>query len=121
MRQILANVLRHELRRYRGTQKRDIRRELSIEESIAQSSCALGGLLAVDQSSPSQRAQQREEEVHLAEVLGRLPDDYREVIIRRNMQMQTHDEIARAMNRTPAAVRMLWIRTLKQLKAEMCE
>jgi len=53
LRQILAHVLSHEIRRYRGTRQREIGREVSVEQSLAQSSQRLGNMLAVSASSPS--------------------------------------------------------------------
>src|SRR5206468_3624665 len=86
LRQILAHVLAHEVRRYRGTQQRDLGREVSLDQALAASSQRLGDVLAAPGSSPSQQAVRREQEVLLAEVLERLPDDYREVIILRHLE-----------------------------------
>ena len=58
LRQILAHVLGHEFRRYAGTQQRDVGREVSLEQSLAQSSQRLGDMLAASGSSPSQQAVQ---------------------------------------------------------------
>lgn len=122
LRQILANVLGHEMRRYRGTQKRDLFRERSLEQSLensmVQSSAALGKIIPADQASPSQIVQSRESERLLADALDRLPAEYREVIVLRNMELMSHEEIAKQMGKTTAAVRMLWLRALKQLKRE---
>jgi RNA polymerase sigma-70 factor, ECF subfamily len=60
----------------------------------------------------------REQQVLLADALERLPADYREVIILRNLEDLSYDEIAQRMGRTPGAVRMLWVRALAQLRAE---
>jgi RNA polymerase sigma-70 factor (ECF subfamily) len=38
LRQILAHVLAHEIRRYRGTRQRDVLREVPLEQALAQSS-----------------------------------------------------------------------------------
>ena len=119
LRTILARVISHEVRRYKGTGKRDIRREVSLERSLEQSSCMLASILADTGPTPSQDAANREQQLRLAEVLERLPQDHRDVIVRRNLKMQSHAEIADELGRTPAAVRMLWIRALKNLKAEM--
>ncbi len=120
LRQILANVLGHEMRRYRGTQKRDLSRERSLEQSLensmVESSAAIGSIVPANQASPSQIVQQRERERQLADAIERLPADYREVIILRNLELQSHEQIAQQLGRTPAAVRMLWLRALKELK-----
>ena len=119
LRQILAHVLGHEFRRYAGTQQRDIGREVSLEQSLAQSSQRLGDMLAAPDTSPSQRAVRREQEVKLAEVLARLPDDHREVIILRNLEGLSHEEVASRMGRGVGAVRMLWVRALARLRKEL--
>jgi RNA polymerase sigma-70 factor (ECF subfamily) len=49
-------------------------------------------------------------------VLERLPEDYRQVIVLRNLQELPYEEIAERMNRTSGAVRMLWVRALAQLR-----
>ena len=118
LRQILAHVLSHEIRRFRGTQQRDIGREVSLEQSLAQSSQRLGDMLAVSGSSPSQQAVRHEQEVMLAEVLARLPDDYREVLILRNLEGLSHEEVAARMGRGAGAVRMLWVRALAAIRKE---
>ena len=55
----------------------------------------------------------------LAEVLSRLPDDYREVIVLRNLQGLSHEEVAARMGRNVGAVRMLWVRALARLREAM--
>jgi RNA polymerase sigma-70 factor (ECF subfamily) len=48
-----------------------------------------------------------------------LPDDYRTVIMNRNLEDLSHEEVAERMNRTPGAVRMLWLRALAELRAKI--
>lgn len=119
LRQILAHVMAHEIRRYGGTRQRDVDREVSLEAALAQSSQRLANVLALSGSSPSAKAQQSEQEVLLADVLARLPEDHREVIILRNLENLPHEEVARRMNRSPGAVRMLWVRALASLRSAM--
>jgi len=119
LRQILAHVIAHEVRRYHGTHRRDAAREVSLEQSLAESSGRLGSLLAASATSPSQQAARHEQEVLLAAALARLPDDYREVIILRNLEGLAHEEVARRMDRSPGAVRMLWVRALARLREEL--
>lgn len=119
LRQILAHVLAHEIRRYHGTQQRDVDREVSLDQALAQSSQRLGDMLAAPGSSPSQQAARNEQEVLLADVLARLPEDYREVIILRNFEGLPHEEVARRMGRNVGAVRMLWVRALARLRQEL--
>jgi RNA polymerase sigma-70 factor, ECF subfamily len=122
LRQILAHVLAHEIRHYRGTQQRDLNREVSLEDALAQSSKRLGEMLAMSGSSPSAQVMQHEQEVLLADVLSKLPEDFREVIILRNLEGLSHEQVAQRMGRTTGAVRMLWVRALTQLRsAFVCE
>jgi DNA-directed RNA polymerase specialized sigma24 family protein len=48
-----------------------------------------------------------------------IPADYQEVIVLRNLQELPHEEVARRMGRSIGAVRMLWVRALAQLRAEL--
>jgi RNA polymerase sigma-70 factor, ECF subfamily len=119
LRQILAHALAHEIRRYRGTQKRNADREVSLEQQLAASSQRFGDLLAASGTSPSQKAVHAEREIRLAQVLERLPDDYREVIVLRHLEGLSHEAVAERMGRNSGAVRMLWVRALARLRAEL--
>lgn len=119
LRQVLARVLAHEVRRYHGTQQRDLAREVSLEQALAESSQRLAEALAAPGSSPSQHAARHEQELLLAAILAQLPDDYREVIVLRHLEGLSHEETARRMGRSPGAVRMLWVRALARLRREV--
>jgi RNA polymerase sigma-70 factor (ECF subfamily) len=119
LRQILAHALAHEIRRYAGTAKRDLDREISLEQQLTQASQQLGDMLAATGTSPSQQVVKREHSVLLAEVLERLPEDFREVIILRNLEGLPHEEVARRMGRNSGAARMLWLRALARLREEL--
>jgi hypothetical protein len=56
LRQILAHVLRHEMRRYGGAQRCAVGREVSLEEALAETSRRAGAALAAPGSSPGERA-----------------------------------------------------------------
>jgi RNA polymerase sigma-70 factor (ECF subfamily) len=119
LRQILAHVLLHEMRRYGGTQRRELGREISLEEALAESSHRLGAAMEAPGSSPSERASRYELELRLADALARLPSDYAEVILLRNVEALSHEEVARRMGRGVGAVRMLWVRALARLRQEL--
>jgi len=112
LRQILARVLMHEMRRFGGVQGRDVGREVSLEQALAESSRRLGDALAAPGSSPSERAGRHELELRLADALARLPADYAEIILLRNVEGLSHDKAAERMGRGVGAVRMLWVRAL---------
>lgn len=119
LRQILAHQLAHLARHYAGTRKRDVAREVSLQQSLAASAGRLDALLPSVGSSPSVQAMRQEDRVRLAEVLEKLPADYRQVIVLRHLQDQSHGEIAQQMNRSEGAVRMLWVRALAALRNEL--
>jgi len=119
LRRILARVIAHQVRHHRDTQRRDVAREVSIEQALADSSDRLGNAALAAGTSPSQHALRHERELRLAEALARLPDDYREVIILRNLEGLSHEQVARRMQRNVGAVRMLWVRALARLREEL--
>ena len=116
LRQILAHQLAHLARHFAGTQMRDVSREASIHESLCQSSSRLESILPAADPTPSENAANNEQRLLLARVLDALPSDYRQVILLRNIEDLPHEEIARRMNRTVGAVRMLWVRALASLR-----
>jgi RNA polymerase sigma-70 factor (ECF subfamily) len=116
LRQILASRLEHLIRRYCGTQRRDVRLERQLAAELDQSSSLLDqGLVAAD-SSPSQRAVRREQAVLLADALRQLPDDYREVLILHHLQGLSMPEVARRLGRTLDSVKNVWLRGLVRLR-----
>jgi RNA polymerase sigma-70 factor (ECF subfamily) len=121
LRQILAGCLAHLVRRYCGTQARDVRLERTLEYDLNQSSQALDrGLVAV-QSTPSQRASHREQAVLLAEALALLPDDYHEVIVLRHVEGLTFPQVAERMGRSLDSVEKLWLRAVTRLRQAVGE
>jgi RNA polymerase sigma-70 factor (ECF subfamily) len=119
LRQILAGCLAHLVRRYYGTQARDVRLERALEEDLNQSSRAIH-LVAV-QSTPSQGAVRREQAVLLADALTTLPDDYHEVIVLRHLEGLTFPQVAERMGRSLDSVEKLWLRAVTRLRQAVGE
>jgi RNA polymerase sigma-70 factor, ECF subfamily len=119
LRQIMAGVLSNQLRRYLGTQGRDIRLERELAGELDRSSHALDRGLADPGPTPSKLAAGRERAVLLADALGRLPADYREVIVLRNLEELPFGEVARRMDRSEDAVQKLWVRALARLRSAL--
>ena len=115
----LGRVISREIRQYDGTQKRDPKREVSLQYSIDESSILLSQFAASNTNTPSVNADNREQQMIIAEVLEGLPDGYRQVIMMRNLQGLSHAKIATEMDRSERAIRMLWLRALKQLRHEV--
>lgn len=119
LRQILAANLADTLRRYLGTQGRDIRLERDIEADFDHSTVLLDRGLVARGSSPSHQAARREQAVLLADALAELPDDYREVLVLRHLESLTFPEVAQRMQRSLDSVEKLWMRGLAQLRKIM--
>jgi RNA polymerase sigma-70 factor (ECF subfamily) len=115
LRQILVRNLTDMTRRYRRD-ARQVSRERSLDAMLDRSSQAMSRMLAGNLTSPSQSVSRREMRVVLADAMAALPEDYREVLFLRNLQELDWEEVARRMNRTPGAVRMLWTRALRELR-----
>jgi RNA polymerase sigma-70 factor (ECF subfamily) len=121
LRQILASRLTNLVRRYRGTQARDVRLERMLGDELDQSSQALGAGLVADQSTPSQQASRREQAVLLADALDRLPPDYRAVLVLRTLEGLSFPEVAARMGRSLDSVEKLWVRALPRLRQALGE
>jgi RNA polymerase sigma-70 factor (ECF subfamily) len=116
LRRILAGQLALVVRRYIGTKGRDIRLEMDLAAELDNSANALDGALAASYSTPSQHASRREQAVLLADALGELSEDYREVIILRHLEALPFAEVAKRMNRSEDSVQKLWVRSLAALR-----
>jgi RNA polymerase sigma-70 factor, ECF subfamily len=115
LRKILARQLAnafHDLKR----QKRDVRRERSIEAALDQSASRLGSWLAAKQASPSQGAIATEQAVQLAGALAELPEAQSRAITLHHFEGWTLDEVGEHLGRTPVAVAGLIKRGMQSLR-----
>lgn len=119
LRQILISNALNLARRYLGTQRRDVRLERQLADELEQSSHVLDRGLIAPLSSPSQQAAKREQAVLLADALKRLPEDYREVIVLRQLEGLSFHEVAQRMERSLDSVKKLWMRALTRLRQEL--
>ena len=100
------NNLLHVVEQHLLAEKRDVRREISLEQigkRLEQSTARLESLLAQQGDSPSSHAQRNEQEIMLADALAELPGDYRQVILLRHVEGLPFEEVARRMDRTSGA------------------
>jgi RNA polymerase sigma-70 factor (ECF subfamily) len=124
LRQILVHNLIVAVRRHFEAGKRDVRREISLEQVCAEADASVAGLAAMAaqaDTSPSAHVQHEELLVAVADNLAGLSQDYREVIVLRHLQGHSFAEIAERMNRNEGAVRMLWLRAVGQLRMRLSE
>ncbi len=118
IRRILAGQIALTLRRYLGTKRRDVRLERECSDYLDHSADPYDRALIAVEPGPSFAADQREQELLLTGALDRLPRDYREVIVLRQVESLTFGETARRMGRSEDAVQKLWIRALTNLRRE---
>jgi len=120
LRQILVNNLAKFVEQHMLAARRDVRREVSIERigaALEHSTIQLAQLVPAANKSPSMAVQQREEAVVLADRLAQLSEDYREVLVLRNLQGLPFEEVARRIDRSVGATRMLWLRAIEKLRS----
>jgi RNA polymerase sigma-70 factor (ECF subfamily) len=120
LRQILARNLANAVRDLMRD-KRDVRREQSLEAAIEESSRRLDGWLAAEQSSPSERAERHEQGVRLAAALAELPEAQREALTLHHLEGRPLEEVARLVGRSREAVAGLIKRALRQLRERLRE
>jgi len=119
LRQILINCLHHAYEAHVQASRRDIRREVSLDDmnqAMDRSVLRLAHVLADPGPSPSAPVRQKERAVALADQLAKLKPDDRDVIVLRNLQGLSFEEIAERMERKPGAVRMLWLRAIERFR-----
>jgi RNA polymerase sigma-70 factor (ECF subfamily) len=122
LRRILVNNLCRVVEQHVLAEKRDVRREVSLERlasALEQSTARLEAVLPDPGSSPSTGAHRREMEIVLADQLAELPSDYRDVIVLRHIEALPFEDVARRMERSSGAVRMLWLRAVKMLRERL--
>ena len=117
LRQVLASRLAKFIRRYLGTQARDVRLERELTAALNNSSDLLGRVLVLPGTSPSEQAARRETSVRVARALDRLDDKYREVLILRHMEGLTFPEVAARIGRSKDSVEKLWARAVRKFRA----
>jgi RNA polymerase sigma-70 factor (ECF subfamily) len=115
LRTILANVLGASARRF-SAEARNLDRERSVEAEVDLSSSRLECLLAVDQTSPSERTVRGEDLLRLAHAMSCLPPDQRQVVEMHHLKGLSLAEAAAVLGRTRPAVAGLLFRGLNRLR-----
>jgi RNA polymerase sigma-70 factor, ECF subfamily len=115
LRAILAHVLAAAARRF-AAGARDLGRERSLEAEVDLSSERLEGLLAADQTSPSEGTVRGEDLLRLAHAMACLPPDQRQVVEMHHLKGMPLTEVAALLGRSRPAVAGLLFRGLNKLR-----
>lgn len=115
LRAILLNKLDDFSRRYLRTEKRQAGREIGT----APDSEVMGAEPVDGAPSPSMLATQSEELQRTLQALDRLPETYRQVIIWRQWDDLSFEEIALRLGKNVDAARMIWWRAIERLEHEL--
>ena len=119
LRRILVNNLARAIEMHVLAEKRDVRREVSIERlnaAVERSTIQLGLAFAGREDSPSVKLERHERAVDLANQMSRLSPEHREVLMLRNLQGLPFKEVADRLERSVPAAKMLWMRAIKKLR-----
>ena len=116
LRRILAHNVSDYVRRFRGTAKRRQRLEVPIRSPGASTMAPGVPEPAAQDRTPSQEFVLLEDELRVAAALEKLPPDYQEVIVLRNLERLPFDEVAERMERSRPAAQMLWMRAIQKLR-----
>jgi RNA polymerase sigma-70 factor (ECF subfamily) len=114
LRAILLNKLATAARQYHGTAKRQLGREVPIDPAASQPIDPAGSLTTASSIMAREERMQA-----LMSALGKLPEDYRQVILWRQVENLSFEEMAARLGRSVEAVRKLWSRALQSLEKEL--
>lgn len=115
LRKILCNCAIDGARQHRGTAKRDISREQSLDQLKSE----IGAALADSCDSPSAIAMAKETRQQVEQVVRRMSSQQEQVIRLRNDLGLTYEEMGVALSCSKAAARKLWLKAVKELGREL--
>jgi RNA polymerase sigma-70 factor (ECF subfamily) len=118
LRTILARTLGNALRDIHR-QRRDPRREVTLERSLDDASRHTARWLETEDSTPSGRAVRLELADRVADALDALPEDQREAVLLRHFAGLPLADIAARLERTSGAVALLIHRGLTTLRSRL--
>lgn len=113
LRRTLLNNLADAVRHYRGTARRSIDRERSLDpDSKAENPIVLP---AAKSSLPLQKVIHNEQHQRLLDAIGQLPERQRRAVMLRNLESKPFGEIGEALQISADAARKLWERAIHRL------
>ncbi|TWU42725.1 sigma-70 family RNA polymerase sigma factor [Novipirellula artificiosorum] len=115
LRVILRRVVLQNQRGLRAAKRGD-GIERVINDAINRTSVRIEDIAVGKEPKPDEAVEDAEQNLLVSSAIERLPEEYQRVIELRHFEHFTHAEIASKMERSPAAIRMLWIRALIALR-----
>lgn len=120
LRRILFNNLATAIEKHVLADKRDVRKQRSIDQEPTgftdHSNTRLARYLQQDATSPSTPMQRDESLGQLLMAINQLPADYQDVIRMRHFDDLSFSQIATHLGRKSGAVRMMWVRAVNKLR-----
>jgi RNA polymerase sigma-70 factor (ECF subfamily) len=102
-----------------GREKRDVRREQSLEATLQTSWLKVEQVLARSDTAPVDRMQQNEEQIRMCEAVSNLPEAQRLAVELHHFLGWPISQVAIEMEKTPVAVSGLLKRGLKSLRSQL--
>lgn len=121
LRRILVHNVSDFIRRYKGTAKRRVQKEVRFRDPNVSGAAPGAPEPAARGRTPSQELALLDDSIRVSEALSSLSPDYQEVIVLRNLERLPFNEVAERMNRSRPAVQMLWMRAIKKLQESLGE
>lgn len=124
LRRILIHNLIRASEHHLHTEKRDARREISLQRLAANLGSVDSPLEVALRSpigSPSADLRGQEQVSELERALSTLPVEQRQVVMMRHLEGLAFSEIAERMGRSSGACRMLWLRAMDDLREKLQE
>ena len=121
LRRILAHNVSDFIRRYKGTAKRRVQKEVPFRDPNVSGPSPGAPEPAATDRTPSQELALLDDSLRVTQALSALAPDYQEVIVLRNLERLSFNDVAERMNRSRPAVQMLWMRAIKKLQETLGE
>lgn len=120
LKQILRNRL-IDMARYWNGQKRDMMRDVDLEQNVSETFGRVDEWIFASQTSPSMRAHKNEMLFRLPHAIEQLPDELRDVVLLHHLQGKKLGEIATQLDCDRSTVARRLMRGLEQLRRLMQE
>ena len=124
LRRILIHNLIRASEHHLHTEKRDARREISLQRLAANLGSVDSPLEAALRSpigSPSADLRGQEQVSELERALSTLPNEQRQVVMMRHLEGLAFSQISERLGRSSGACRMLWLRAMDDLREKLQE